>query len=235
MAGRWGAREWNVADEIVVDLRGRQPVVDAGIYLRERSIYERFVKPVVDVLGTLALLVLVLPLLLGCAIAVLVTMGRPVFLLQNRVGQGGRVFRMVKFRTMQADRRIEQAPFDGPDRRKIHKSADDPRITPVGRFLRKWSLDELPQLANVLLGDMSLVGPRPEMLDIVASYEPWQHRRHAVKPGITGPWQVSERGEKMLHECTDLDIEYLDRISMTTDAKLLLMTPLAALGVRRGY
>lgn len=234
MAGRWGAREW-LSDDVVVDLRGRNPVIDASVYVRDRSFYERSVKPAIDVLGALVLLVLTLPLLLACAIAVFVTMGRPVFLLQNRVGQGGRVFRMVKFRTMHADRRVEQAPFDGPDRRKTHKSADDPRITPVGSFLRKWSLDELPQLANVLLGDMSLVGPRPEMIDIVVAYEPWQHRRHAVKPGITGPWQVSERGEKMLHECTDLDIEYLERVSMATDAKLLLMTPLAALGVRRGY
>jgi lipopolysaccharide/colanic/teichoic acid biosynthesis glycosyltransferase len=104
----------------------------------------------------------------------------------------------------------------------------------VGAFLRKWSLDELPQFINVIKGDMSLVGPRPEMVEIVATYESWQHRRHAVKPGITGPWQISERGDKPLHECTESDLDYIDELGFAADLRILALTPLAALGVRRG-
>ncbi|MGH8912098.1 MAG: sugar transferase, partial [Acidimicrobiia bacterium] len=163
------------------------------------------------------------------------TMGGPVILRQERVGLDGTVFSIYKFRTMEPDRRRTTVPYIGEDRRQTHKSPDDPRITSVGRFLREWSLDELPQFFNVLQGDMSLVGPRPEMVEIVARYEAWQHHRHAVKPGVTGPWQISERGEKSLHECTESDIEYLQSVSALTDLKILALTPLAALGMRRGH
>jgi lipopolysaccharide/colanic/teichoic acid biosynthesis glycosyltransferase len=202
---------------------------------RQRSRYQRLVKPVLDFVGAFLLLLLTSPVLLAAAIAVRFTMGGPVILRQNRVGMDGRVFSIYKFRTMEPDRRHTSVAYIGEDRRETHKSPNDPRITPVGRFLRKWSLDELPQFFNVLQGDMSLVGPRPEMVEIVAKYEPWQHERHTVKPGVTGPWQISERGEKALHECTESDIEYLQQVSGWTDLRILALTPLAALGLRRGH
>ncbi len=106
----------------------------------------------------------------------------------------------------------------------------------MGRFLRRWSLDEIPQFWNVLLGHMSLVGPRPELVEIVETrYEPWQHRRHAVKPGITGLWQVSARSaEELMFERTDIDLHYVDNVTFTHDAKILLQTIPAALGLRKG-
>lgn len=224
----------------VVDVAGDEVSVttlhDAGeLFGRTPSFYERYVKPTIDFVGAAVLLVLTLPLLLILSLAILVTMGRPVFLKQERVGRYGKVFTLYKLRTMEPDRRTNQVPFVGGDRRRTHKHPEDPRITPLGGFLRVWSLDELPQFVNVLKGEMSLVGPRPEMVEIVARYEPWQHKRHAVKPGLTGMWQVSERGDKALHECTESDIEYLGRLSLGIDLRILLLTPLAALGIRRGH
>lgn len=204
-----------------------------------RTAYQQWVKPAIDRIGAAILLVITSPLMAAAAIAVRFTMGNPVFLRQERVGRNGDVFTILKFRTMEPDRRRSRnrdnsVAYIGEDRRKTHKHPNDPRITAVGGFLRKWSLDELPQFINVLKGEMSLVGPRPEMVQIVAGYEPWQHQRHAVKPGVTGPWQISERGEKALHECTESDLQYLAEISFLHDLKILALTPLAALGIRRG-
>jgi lipopolysaccharide/colanic/teichoic acid biosynthesis glycosyltransferase len=120
------------------------------------------------------------------ALAVLAALGRPVLFRQARVDRDGAVLSVYKVRTMRPDRRQQTAEFSGEDRRRTHKHPDDPRLSPVGRFCRRWSLDELPQLFNVLHGEMSRDGPRPELVDIVAHYEPWQHERQAVKPGITG-------------------------------------------------
>lgn len=198
--------------------------------------YERAWKPVLDRAGGVILTVMALPLMLWIALKIWATMGSPVLLRQRRVGLSGRPFTMYKFRTMVPDRRCHQQPFAGPERRKVHKSPDDPRITNVGRFLRKWSLDELPQLFNVVRGDMSLVGPRPELVEVVEThYEPWQHRRHQVKPGITGLWQISERDNGLMYQHTELDLAYLDRLSLLTDLKILLLTVPVALGYRRGH
>jgi lipopolysaccharide/colanic/teichoic acid biosynthesis glycosyltransferase len=221
------------ATEVVIDLSDATTPADLRS-ARTPSTYELRVKPILDRVGGVFLVVLTSPLLALAALAILLTMGGPVILRQERVGRHGEVFVLYKFRTMDHDRRNRAVPFVGEDRRKTHKHPEDPRITRVGKFLRVWSLDELPQFFNVVKGDMSLVGPRPEMVQIVAHYEPWQHHRHAVKPGITGLWQISERGDKMLHECTESDLEYLDRVSAWTDAKILMATPLAALGMRRG-
>jgi lipopolysaccharide/colanic/teichoic acid biosynthesis glycosyltransferase len=124
---------------------------------------------------------------------------------------------------MGQDRRRAAAPVP-QDRRQTHKSDHDPRHTRVGRFLRKWSLDELPQFWNVVCGDMSLVGPRPELVEIVSRYEPWQHQRHLVKPGLTGLWQVSGRGTGMMHLHTEVDLEYIEQMGPVTDLKILLLT-----------
>lgn len=211
------------------------PIDGDRIYVRHPGRYERYVKPAMDRVGAAILLLIAMPALVVASIAILVTMGGPVFLRQPRVGRHGHVFTLYKFRTMMPDRRREQVPFVGVDRRETHKHPDDPRITPVGRFLRTWSLDEIPQFWNVLMGDMSLVGPRPELVDIVSRYEDWQHRRHAVKPGITCTWQVAERGDMPLHEATHMDVDYVDGLCFRTDLQLLMLTPLAALGLRRGH
>jgi len=199
------------------------------------GLYVRFLKPILDWTAAAILFVATLPLLLAVAVAVYAEFGRPIFFRQPRVGRDGKVFKVNKFRTMDEDRRTMTG--DGsrfPNRRLTHKSEHDPRIRPVGRFLRKWSLDELPQLTNVLTGDMSLVGPRPEMVGIVQRYADWQHARHAVKPGITGLWQVSAR-ELPMHEATHLDLEYIHRLSLAEDVRILLGTLLAALGDRKGF
>ncbi len=189
-----------------------------------RGRYQRIVKPVFDALGAAVLLVLFLPALLLVAAAVRVKLGKRVIYRQERTGRDGTSFVMYKFRTMHPDRRRAQVPFEGVDRRVSHKRDDDPRHTPLGRFLRRSSLDELPQLWNVVMGHMSLVGPRPELPHVVAGYEPWQHQRHEVKPGLTGFWQVSDRAGGLAHEGVHLDIAYLRQLSFSTDVRVLLRT-----------
>jgi lipopolysaccharide/colanic/teichoic acid biosynthesis glycosyltransferase len=220
-----------------VDVTGSEASIRPGHQLVRRTPtrYETYLKPVLDRVGGVLLLLVTAPLTLAAAAVIRRTMGAPVILRQERVGKAGAVFTIYKFRTMQPDRRVRDLPGFGDERRQTHKHPNDPRLTPVGRFLRKWSLDELPQFWNVVRGEMSLVGPRPEMPKIVAGYEPWQHARHWVKPGITGLWQISERGERMMHECTETDLVYLDEISLKTDVKIMVLTPLAALGLKRGY
>jgi lipopolysaccharide/colanic/teichoic acid biosynthesis glycosyltransferase len=198
-------------------------------------LYVRFVKPVIDRVGGLVLTALTLPLIIPILVAIRMTMGKHPLFVQERVGKDGETFKVFKLRTMNVDRRAIPMHYVGPDRRVTHKSEHDPRVTPLGRFLRKYSLDELPQFWNVLFGSMSLVGPRPELVDIVSRYEPWQHQRHIVKPGVTGLWQVSERGEIPLHEATDMDIAYLETVSFGKDLQILVRTVPAAMGKRTGF
>jgi lipopolysaccharide/colanic/teichoic acid biosynthesis glycosyltransferase len=145
----------------------------------------------------------------------------------------GGSFDVVKFRTMLPDRRQADVPISFPNRRCTHKSGADPRHTPVGRFLRRWSLDELPQLFNVARGQMSLIGPRPELPSVVARYQPWQHERHDVKPGLTGLWQVRARGEGPMELRTDLDIEYVRDVCFALDVRILMATA-TAFATKRG-
>lgn len=198
------------------------------------STYARFIKPMFDHVAGAVLAVTTFPIVLAIAAAIMARMGRPAIFTQQRVGRHGRPFTLYKFRTMIPDRRSAQIPFPGPDRRRVHKSPKDPRVTPLGRFLRKWSLDELPQLWNVAMGHMSLVGPRPELVEIVESkYEPWQHQRHVVKPGVTGLWQISDQREALMYLATDVDLLYVERLSLATDIRILLLTIPAVLGHRR--
>lgn len=192
--------------------------------LRTTATYPRAVKPVLDVVGGLVLAALLLPLILTVALAVRVKLGKGVIYRQSRIGRNGRPFVMYKFRSMEPDRRKREEPFEGRDRRTCHKRDDDPRHTPCGRFLRRASFDELPQLWNVIKGDMSLVGPRPELPHIVARYEPWQHQRHEVKPGLTGFWQVSDRAGGLAYESVGLDLDYIRQMSFRTDCTVLLRT-----------
>jgi lipopolysaccharide/colanic/teichoic acid biosynthesis glycosyltransferase len=167
------------------------------------------------------------------AIAIRLTSPGPVFFKQQRCGLNGRLFTMYKLRSMMDN--AEQTRFelealnemDGP----VFKSSRDPRRTAVGRFLRKFSIDELPQFYNVLRGDMSLVGPRPPLPQEVARYERWQRRRLSMKPGITCLWQVSGRNEINFQDWMKLDLTYIDNWSLLLDLKILLKTvPVVILG-----
>jgi lipopolysaccharide/colanic/teichoic acid biosynthesis glycosyltransferase len=201
--------------------------------------YARVGKPLLDRVGAAVLLVLLSPIAAAVAAVVRVTIGRPLFR-QTRVGRFGRPFTVYKFRTMQPDRRSgadrrQTARPDAPDRRRSHKTTHDPRVTTVGRVLRTTSLDEIPQLYNVLRGEMSLVGPRPEMVPIAESYEVWQHHRHLVKPGMTGLWQVTaRRAGDVMHRHTDLDLAYVESLSLRTDVRILLKTCVAVV-TQRGH
>lgn len=181
-------------------------------------------KRALDVAIAGLLLLVLLPVLAVMACAVKLDSPGPVLFRQKRVGQGGVEIEILKFRTMREDRRKRSLPYTGPERRRTHKSPDDPRVTRVGRVLRRTCLDELPQLWNVLRGDMSVVGPRPELPHIVARYEPWQHLRHTVKPGITGWWQVNREHGHLMHERTELDLYYVEHQSFWLDVVILFRT-----------
>ncbi|MEM9033490.1 MAG: sugar transferase [Actinomycetota bacterium] len=189
-----------------------------------RSAYAEVAKPVLDRLLALVLLVLLAPLLAVVWLAVRLRLGSPVLFHQRRVGHHGEDFVILKFRTMHPDRRAGSSPIDFPDRRRTHKTTDDPRHTALGRFLRATSLDELPQLVNVLRGEMSLVGPRPEISEVADRYGFRHHPRHQVRPGITGLWQISEERSELLHENLDLDLEYVERVGLRTDLAVLART-----------
>jgi exopolysaccharide biosynthesis polyprenyl glycosylphosphotransferase len=186
---------------------------------------------VLSVLG----LVITFPLSLLVALATLVDSGRPILFRQTRGGEGGRPFQMLKFRTMVQDaeaRLPELVTFEELDA-PMFKLKADPRVTRVGRVLRRTSIDELPQLVNVLRGEMSIVGPRPEQLDLVERYAPEHQFRLQVKPGITGPMQVYGRGELTFDERLAVEREYVENLSLTRDIRIVLMT-LPAVFRRRG-
>ncbi len=192
-------------------------------------------KRAIDVVGATVLLVLLAPVLLVIWLVLFVTTrGKPIFK-QTRVGEGGKLFTLYKFRTMVPDaERLQHRvrnELDGP----VFKNRRDPRVTRFGRFLRKFSLDELPQLWNVLKGDMSLVGPRPPVPKEVLQYEPWQLERLSVKPGLTGLWQVSGRADLPFERWVELDLEYVARQSLWLDLKILLKTPWAVLSGKGAY
>jgi exopolysaccharide biosynthesis polyprenyl glycosylphosphotransferase len=186
------------------------------------------------VVGTVALIV-TLPIFGLVAAAILLDDGRPVFFRQLRAGQGGSTFRILKFRTMvrDAEARFRELAALEELTDPLFKLRADPRVTRVGRFLRKTSLDELPQLVNVLKGEMSIVGPRPELLDIVERYTPEHEFRLRVKPGITGPWQVFGRSDLTFDEVLAVEREYVDNLSLARDIRIVLMTLPAVFG-RRG-
>ena len=185
------------------------------------------VKRMMDLALSIVALPIVLPVLLIAAIAIKLDTRGPAFFIQERIGHHGRHFRVYKLRTMVAN--AEELKASVLDSRTVHfKTLDDPRITRVGRFLRKTSLDELPQLFNVIRGEMSLVGPRPTSLNL-ATYEPWHERRLEVRPGVTGLWQVRGRNAMTFDERVKLDLEYIDHLSLANDLKLLGQTVMVVL------
>lgn len=180
------------------------------------------------------LTVLLAPLMLVIAVAVRITSRGPVLFIDERVGLGQRTFRCYKFRTMQRDAAARQAEFEPLNEAgaTLFKIRNDPRVTSVGRFLRRTSLDEIPQLWNVLKGDMSLVGPRPLPLRDFRLMDDADKRRHVVLPGITGLWQVSGRSELSFPEMVDLDVRYIESWSITADLSIMVRTVGAVCGLR---
>lgn len=188
---------------------------------------KQFVKRGFDILGSLILSLLLSPVLIIVAVVVKVTSRGSIFYTQTRIGARGKPFEMFKFRSMVQDADDQLASLldaQGSADKPLHKINDDPRITPVGRILRRYSFDELPQLFNVLLGNMSLVGPRPQREREVALYEKHHHRRLLVKPGVTGLWQVSGRSALNWDDAIRLDLYYVENWSLIGDIVILSRT-----------
>jgi lipopolysaccharide/colanic/teichoic acid biosynthesis glycosyltransferase len=199
-----------------------------------------------DLAFSLVLILLLSPFLIGIAAAIRLDSRGPALFRQRRVGYGEREFTLFKFRSMRVDAdprghqeyvtaliKGEAKSHESGGRENLYKLAVDTRITGVGRWIRHWSLDELPQLFNVLRGDMTLVGPRPAIPYEVREYPSWYRERFTVKPGLTGYWQVSGRSEKTYEEMVRLDIEYVERRSIGLDLFILLKTPWVVLS-RKG-
>jgi len=184
------------------------------------------IKRSIDFLGSLVGLCLVAPFAAAIAMAIKLNSPGPVLFAQMRVGRGGRLFKLYKFRTMVADAEQQKSKLlkDNECSGPVFKIKRDPRVTKVGRFLRKYSLDELPQLVNVLKGDMSLVGPRPPLPSEVAQYQPWQCRRLSVPQGLTCIWQVSGRSDVSFEDWVRLDLKYIDSWSIRLDLALIVRT-----------
>jgi exopolysaccharide biosynthesis polyprenyl glycosylphosphotransferase len=199
--------------------------------------YQRMLKRAFDVFFGLVALALASPLMVICALMVFLEDGSPILYKPKRVGENGRLFEMLKFRTMVRNAEQLQGQVEKRDENGnvIHKSKDDPRVTRVGRFLRRFSLDELPQFINIVRGDMSLVGPRPEMPYLVEKYQPWQRKRFAVPPGLTGWWQVNGRSDKPMHLHTEDDLYYIQNYSIFLDIQILIKTVWIVLIGRGSY
>lgn len=199
--------------------------------------YQRMMKRAFDICLGLFALIPALPVMGLLALMIFLEDGAPVLFRQKRVGENGRLFEMLKFRTMvknaeELRRQVEKLDEDG---NLIHKTKDDPRVTRMGRFLRRFSLDELPQLFNILAGTMSLVGPRPEMPYLVERYQPWQRKRFAVPPGLTGWWQVNGRSDKPMHLHTEDDLYYIQNYSIWLDLQIIVRTIWVVLVGRGSY
>jgi exopolysaccharide biosynthesis polyprenyl glycosylphosphotransferase len=189
------------------------------------------IKDVFDRCAAAVVLILLAPLLVAVGAAIRLYDGGPVLFTQVRVGKNGRVFRIYKFRTMVvgAEQRKVQLLTSSDTDGILFKLRKDPRVTGMGARLRRWSIDELPQLVNVFLGDMSLVGPRPAVPDEVAQYAEHVHRRLVVKPGLTGLWQVNGRSDLSWDESVRLDLRYVENWSFALDVQILWKTVSALL------
>ena len=196
-----------------------------------------WLKRLVDIAGALFGLIVTSPAMLLIAMAIKLDSPGPILFIQTRAGLGGKPFRMYKFRSMvvDAEARLNDVIAQNRLPPPVFKIQHDPRVTRVGRVLRRLSLDELPQFVNVLQGDMSLVGPRPEEMRIVALYSDWHRQRLAVKPGITGPMQTYGRGALTLDERVRLELAYIEHYSPWTDLYFLLKTIPAVLGGRGAF
>jgi exopolysaccharide biosynthesis polyprenyl glycosylphosphotransferase len=212
------------ASRVAVQRFGDVPVL--GLRRVELTGVQQTLKRGFDVVVSAVLLVALAPVLAACALAVRLSGPGPVLFRQRRVGRDGREFTLHKFRSMSVDAEqllpglLHRNQADGP----LFKLRHDPRVTPVGRFLRTWSLDELPQLLDVLRGEMSLVGPRPPLPSEVATYDAWVRNRLRVKPGLTGLWQVSGRHQLSFADYVRYDLFYVENWSLSMDLFVLLRT-----------
>jgi exopolysaccharide biosynthesis polyprenyl glycosylphosphotransferase len=225
-------RVWVVPDYLSLALHKAGVEEYAGVTmldLRAPAIndYQRMVKRGFDLVVSALLLPFVLPVIGILALFILALDGRPIFYVAERAGENGKSFRMIKFRTMVTGAEKLIAPGK--------KERGDPRVTKVGRFLRRTSLDELPQIINVLKGEMSLVGPRPEMMGLVDQYADWQRTRFAVPPGITGWWQVNGRSDRPMHLHTEDDLYYINNYSIWLDLQILVRTAWVVILGRGAY
>jgi len=196
------------------------------------------VKRAIDVIGAGAMILVLAPVMLLIALLVKRSSPGPVIFVQERLGRNGRPFRFLKFRSMRHDaddeihRQFAAMFINGDDDgcrernggKDVYKLEADPRVTPIGRFLRRTSLDELPQLFNILRGDMSLVGPRPPIAYEIENYQPWHLERLKVTPGLTGLWQVMGRSKVSFDEMVHLDLHYINHWSLALDIEILLRT-----------
>ncbi|MBW7885040.1 MAG: sugar transferase [Caldilineaceae bacterium] len=209
------------------------------IGLRDPAIdgFQRFVKRLFDIATSATTLLLLAPIMATVALAIKLEDRGPILYRAPRVGENGKIFYMLKFRSMVvgADQLQSLVNKTDPQGRLVHKRADDPRITRVGRIIRRTSIDEFPQLINVLKGEMSLVGPRPELPWLVEKYEPWQRKRFAVPQGITGWWQVNGRSDNLMHLHTDQDLYYIQNYSFWLDVQILWRTLGVVLRGRGAY
>jgi lipopolysaccharide/colanic/teichoic acid biosynthesis glycosyltransferase len=212
------------------------PVVSASETVAREVSYALW-KRLFDIIGASIIMLVFFPVFLLIALAVRLTSKGPIFYKSYRVGLAGELIEFVKFRTMvvNADEKLAELlaknEKDGP----IFKIKHDPRITPIGRILRKYSLDEFPQIYSVLKGDMSLVGPRPPLQREVEAYDQLALQRLTIKPGITCYWQVMGRSDLSFEEMVTLDLKYIEEMSFWIDLKILFMTPLAVLRGQGAY
>jgi len=199
--------------------------------------FQRLVKRSFDLTVTLLSMPVALPLMGLIALILKFDRSGAVLFRQARVGENGRTFNIIKFRTMTANPDQLPIPDGAPETTQPYqiKSSADPRVTRIGRFLRRTSLDELPQLFNVLKGEMSLVGPRPELPELVKNYEPWQYKRFSVPPGMTGWWQVHGRSDRPLHLNTQDDLYYIENYSILLDILILIYTIGAVISGKGAY
>jgi exopolysaccharide biosynthesis polyprenyl glycosylphosphotransferase len=211
------------------------PVIEYNTWDVSRSTL--FLKRGLDLAISVPLLLLTGPVIAAVALAIRLDREGPAFFIQRRAGLEGRPFRMIKFRTMvaNAEERLSQVVSVDDLPAPMFKLVHDPRVTRIGRFLRRTSLDELPQLLNVLRGDMSLVGPRPEQIELVERYRPEHVFRLTVKPGLTGPMQVYGRGELTFDERLAVERDYIENLSLGRDLRILALTLTAVVGGRGAY
>lgn len=206
-------------------LRRRLWILDIGQRIRRA----------VDIIAALIGLAIALPVLVFAALAIKLTSKGPILFRQRRVGRHGRDFMILKLRTMYIDAEARRAALTANTGEIRFKMRQDPRITPIGRWLRRFSIDELPQLWNVFVGDMTLIGPRPALCSEVDRYDALALRRLEVQQGLTCLWQINGRSELSFEEQVKLDIEYIDRTSAADDVRVLLKTIPAVVGGRGAY
>ena len=210
----------------VEDLEGI-PLI--GLRDHALTLPQRVTKRLIDIVVSGILILITLPLMLIIMLLVVLDSPGSPFFVQERLAQGKRTFKMIKFRTMVKDAEARQAEVNryDDDGHLIHKSRDDARITRIGHFLRQTSLDEIPQFFNIFKGDMSLVGPRPEIPWMLDNYEEWQMKRFEVPQGLTGWWQINGRSDTPMHLATEDDLFYIINYSLMLDLIILLRTPYA--------